>query len=158
MNKTIYIRDEDVEVWDRAKELAGDKLSPVIVDGLKKFIAAKEAELDFVRGFERITVKFNDADTHNIPRIKSFHGKWIIPPTKPEIQCSEERDKQWSFSLAMTAKGAVVIYWVEEEEDGTAQYFKVYPSLETAAADREVNWVARKAITLIGVPVEELDI
>jgi hypothetical protein len=34
----------------------------------------------------------------------------------------------------------------------------VFPSLETAAADKDINYAARKAIEAIGVPVEELDI
>jgi hypothetical protein len=36
-NKTIYIRDSDVEVWDKAqKELGGESISSIITDHLKK--------------------------------------------------------------------------------------------------------------------------
>ena len=83
MNKTIYIRDEDVQTWDRARELAGDKLAPVIVDGLKRFIKEKEAEAIVEKGFERIEVEFSDATAHHIPRKKAFYGRWVFPYSKP---------------------------------------------------------------------------
>ncbi|HME59185.1 MAG TPA: hypothetical protein VKF63_12660 [Terracidiphilus sp.] len=159
MNKTIYIRDEDEPTWDRARELTGAKgVSSVIVEGLKDFILKKEAEEAEAKGFQRITVKFNDAEAHHIPRIKAFHGKWIIPLTKPEKVESEDGYRRWSYSVAITAKGAAVVYWVEEEADTRGQYFRIYPSLEFAAADPRVNWAARIAIEALGVPVEELDI
>ena len=159
MNKTIYIRDEDEPVWDRAKELAGAKgISTIIVASLKKYIQQKEAKEAETKGFERITVSFNDSDAHGIPRIKAFHGKWIYPPAKPEKIYDEDGNTQWSYSVAITARGSAVIYWVEEDAHSRAQHFRVYSSLELAAADSDVNWAARKAIETLGVPVEELNI
>lgn len=38
MNKTLYIRDEDAEIWDRARKIApGGKLSPIIVEALRRY-------------------------------------------------------------------------------------------------------------------------
>ena len=80
MTKTIYVKDEDVALWDRAREIAGEKLSPVIIEGLKRFVAEKDAE---AKGFARIEVHYSDSDAHNIPRAKAFYGRWIFPPTNP---------------------------------------------------------------------------
>jgi predicted TIM-barrel fold metal-dependent hydrolase len=158
MNKTVYIRDEDVHVWDRARELAGDKLAPVIVAGLKRFITEKEAEQVQSKGFERIVVSFNDSTAHGIPKVKAFHGKWVFSPEKPLTACSEEGDRSFSCAVAISAKGAAVFYWWEEDEHGRAYQFKIFPSLESAAADSDVNWAACRVIRELGVPVEELDI
>jgi hypothetical protein len=65
----------DEPIWDPARELADDKkLSPVIVDALKKFIAAKEAE---TREFYRIEVRFDDSD-----RVRFQHSRdeWRFHP------------------------------------------------------------------------------
>jgi hypothetical protein len=159
MNKTVYIRDEDEPIWERARELTGAKgMSSIIVQGLKRFIADREAKETEGKGFDRILVKFNDPDSHFIPRVKAFHGRWVIPPTTPAVTHNEEGNIRWSYSVAVTAKGAAVFYWVEEDEEGRAQHFRVFSSLEVAAADSDVNWAARKAIEVLGVPVEELDI
>ncbi len=156
MNKTIYLRDEEGPIWERARELAGDRLSPVIVSALKRFIAEEEAK---PKSFERIQVSFNDANAHGIPKAKAFYGRWIFPPSKP-IQMSDEEGTEADFyAVAVTAKGAAVVYrWSEDREHRWGQKFLVYSSLEAAAADDDVNYAARKAIEAIGVPVEELDI
>jgi hypothetical protein len=161
MNKTIYIRDEDVPIWERAKELAGDKLSPAIVAGLKRFIADREAEEAEAKGFERIEVSFNDADDHHIPKKKAFYGKWIYPPEHKEVfkQHDEDGENWWYYAVAMTAKGSVVVYSWESDREGMGNYrFDIFPSLVFAAADNRVNSAITATIRKIGVPVEELDI
>ena len=161
MNKTIYIRDEDAQVWDKARELAGDKLSPTIVDGLKQYIAKREAEEAESKGFWRIEVSFNDSDEHGIPKVKAFTGKWIFPPQFPvKVESDEIEKPDYFYAVALTAKGSVVTYsWLSDQE--TSKYFerfRVFPSLERAAADNDLNLAIRETIKRIGVRVEELDI
>jgi hypothetical protein len=159
MNKTLYIRDEDIQIWDRARELAGDKLSPIIVAGLKKFIADKEMEDAESKGFGRIEIPFNDAGAHNIPKLKAFNGKWIYPPDEPIELTSGDGYKSFHYAIAQTAKRNFVFLRWEEESEWKGNYrFQVLPSLEAAAADKDLNSAARQAIKALGVPVEELDI
>lgn len=42
MNKTIYIKDEDGPIWDRARELTHGKLSALIMGDLKAFVLEAE--------------------------------------------------------------------------------------------------------------------
>jgi hypothetical protein len=156
MNKTIYVRDEDVAVWDRARELAGDKLAPVIMAGLKRYVAEQEAT---AKAFERIEVSFNDAEEFNVPKKKAFYGRWIFPPDKPERFTDDEATTRYNYAVAVTAKGGAAILRWEDYPEGIGQYrFLVFPSLAAAAANSDINWPVRKAIEEIGVPVEELDI
>jgi len=159
MNKTLYIRDEDVQVWDRARELAGDKLSPIIVAGLKKFISEKEGEEAQNKGFKRIRVAYNDADEHGIPKLKAFHGKWIYTPEKPLVLTSEDGYISDSYAIAQTAKrNFVFVTWTDDPEGRRNERFTVVPSLEAAAGDKELNVAARHAMKKLGLRVEELDI
>lgn len=160
VNKTIYIRDEDVPVWDRAKELAGEKLAPIIVEGLKKFVIEKKLEQTVAKGFERIVLSFQDADDNLIPKKKAFSGKWIIPPVKPLRVTSEDgNEADFFYCVATTPKDAAVFYyWSEDGEHFYGKHFAVFSSLRAAAADSNLRWVTAKAIEQIGVPVEELDI
>jgi hypothetical protein len=159
MNKTLYIRDEDTPVWDRARELAGDKLSPIIVAGLKRFIAEKEAEEAESKGFGRIEVSYNDADHHRIPKRKAFTGKWIYTPDEPLQLGTEEGDRTYSYAIAQTAKHNFgFLSWVEDWEGKGNYRFQVFPSLEAAASDNDLNTAARQAIKKLGIAVEELDI
>jgi EXLDI family protein len=52
-NKTIYVSDDDLPLFERAQELSGANLSSAIVRALKRFIELEEARQ---RGLEEITV------------------------------------------------------------------------------------------------------
>lgn len=162
MNKTLYIRDEDAPVWDRARELAGDKLSPVIVDALKKFVAQKEAEQ---KGFERIVVEYSDTLDNDVPKKKAFYGRWIIPFKKPADMPYRDGSAIEYSAVAVTAKGNWVVYWKKERpcDDGdggvyTDEKLSVFGSVSEGAADADAGWAIREAVRVMGVPVEELDI
>jgi hypothetical protein len=160
MNKTVYLRDEEVPIWEKARELSGDKLSPVILTALRTFIAAKESENT---GYERILVEFNDANDHMLPKKNAFYGKWIISPNDRHVETYESRDQQDIYFVAETAKGNVVVIKYSEGVDNgdhwvSGKKFLVFASFHDAAANEEVNSAILKAVKLRGVPVQELDI
>jgi len=42
--RTVYVKEEHQQLWDRAKELVGDEsLSEIVAEGLQRVIAAREA-------------------------------------------------------------------------------------------------------------------
>jgi len=156
MNKTVYLRDEEVPTWEKARELAGDKLSPIIVTALKRFISEKEA---LGKGFERIEVAFEDADDNDLPKIKAFYGRWIIDRGEPLLRKSRNRAQVDKFAVAETAKGNVVVYMHKEKDQRPwGHRLRIYPGFEEAAKDEDVSYAIRKAMEKRGVPVEELDI
>jgi hypothetical protein len=129
------------------------------VAGLKRFITEKEAEEAESKGFSRIELSFNDAEHHDIPKKKAFTGKWIYKLDNPLEMSSEDGYATDCYAIAQTAKhNFAFLSWVRTHE-GKAHYcFNVFPSLEAAAADEELNVAARQAIKKLGVAVEELDI
>jgi hypothetical protein len=157
MNKTVYLRDEEAQIWEKARELSGDKLSPVIVAALKEFIKKTESEK---KRFERIVVEYKDADDSGLNKKKAFYGRWIVSPEDPYKAVGD--DTRYSASIAETAKGNIVIY---ERSDGIDHHgdewmqekFVIFDSLSTAAKG-EFRYAAVEANRRRGVPVEELDI
>jgi|HubBroStandDraft_3_1064219.scaffolds.fasta_scaffold100484_2 hypothetical protein len=166
MNKTIYLPDEEADTWEKARRLAKDRLSPIILKVLKEFVAVREAD---AAGFERIQVEFEDSDDSEIPKIKAFRGKWIFSPSAPlRVPLDKVGTKSLIFCVAVTAKNNVVVYtWTSEvetkgenagDQHTSDSRFLVYPSFEEAARDEGVNVAILEAIRKRGVPVEELDI
>ena len=155
MNKTVYFRDDEVPLWEKARELSGDKLSPVIVEALRQFIAKVEAQ---AKGYERIVVEFNDAEDHNLPKKKAFCGCWIIDP-KQRYRVDDEFEVTYFAAVAETGKGGIAVTErAEHLERGTLFKFRAYPSVQVAAADMEFRYAVHAAVVQRGVPVEELDI
>src|SRR5438045_373533 len=83
MKKTLYVRDEDEPIWERARELFGETLSPLIAQQLKLSIQAKEARDAQGKGFQRIVIEYSDSANNHMPTKKAFVGWWIFPPDAP---------------------------------------------------------------------------
>lgn len=155
MNKTIYVRDEDLPIWERAKELAGDKLAPVIMDGLRKFVSAKELERS---GFERIEVQFRDSKANNLPTAKAFVGRWIFSREQP-LCFGEHLDFCQYYAIAQTAKNRfAVLSWVVDGLADPRYEFQVFEDIDGLRAAGLHPDVAPELLEKIGVEIEELDI
>lgn len=71
-NKTIYVSDDDLPLFERAQELAGANLSSAIAQALRRFIEIEEARQ---RGFEEIIVIVGREGAH---RRKRFLGQRLV--------------------------------------------------------------------------------
>jgi EXLDI family protein len=71
-NKTIYVSDNDLTVFERAQALSGETLSAVIVRALRRYIELEEAKQ---RGFDEFTVIVNTEGAH---RRKRFLGQRLV--------------------------------------------------------------------------------
>ncbi len=76
-NKTIYVSDDDLPLFERAQELSGANLSSAIVRALRRFIELEEAR---ERGFDEITVIVNTEGAH---RRKRFLGQRLVRWLQP---------------------------------------------------------------------------
>jgi EXLDI family protein len=71
-NKTIYVSDDDLALFERAQELAGANLSSAIVRALRRFIEIEEAKQ---HGLNEIVVTVN---TDGVQRRKRFLGTRLV--------------------------------------------------------------------------------
>ncbi|WP_067830765.1 EXLDI protein [Nocardia inohanensis] len=53
-NKTIYVSDDDLKLFQRAQELVGGNLSGAIVTALRRFIELEEGRIE---GYEEVVLK-----------------------------------------------------------------------------------------------------
>lgn len=78
-NKTIYIKDSDLPLWDRAQKELGESISSAFVDYLKARLEAmpkrdKKRKLDMVQAMDALLTEINAAKNMDIER----HPFW--PP------------------------------------------------------------------------------
>ncbi|HEV2951317.1 MAG TPA: EXLDI protein [Actinomycetota bacterium] len=73
-NRTIYVSDDDQEVFKRAQELAGDNLSAAITNAVKRYVAA---EMGRLAGFDEITVKVGTGAGRKVRFSGVLLGDWI---------------------------------------------------------------------------------
>lgn len=156
--RTLYVREEDQEIWDQAKELVGESLSTFVTAQLRSLVAEKRAAR---QGVEQIVVKFSE---ERIPRAKAFLGRWIIPPEAPfendEIFLENRPDL---YALAVTAKNNIVVFnfWGAryDPEKFLPGYLHVFETVKDAASfPRMPDGLGVEIMKRLGVEIEVLDI
>lgn len=76
-NKTIYVSDDDLPLFERAQELSGDNLSAAVVRALRHFIEIEEGRQ---RGLEEITVTLNGEGALQRKRFLGYRlARWLQP-------------------------------------------------------------------------------
>ena len=66
--RTLYVREEDQPIWDKAKDIIGESLSAYLTNHLRTMISSHEAA---AVGSERILLSFREG---GIPKTKGFYG------------------------------------------------------------------------------------
>lgn len=162
VNKTLYVRDEDAPIWDKARELVGDKLSTFVMNHLKQFVASKEAATG---GFHRIVLTYREQG--RLPRSKAFFGRWIIHPESPWEQpqgdnWGNESGPPDLYAVAITSKNNIVVFnFYDLTDEGRYRYgdLNVFESFDEALTHSDIpNDLIATAMENLGVEVEELDI
>ena len=99
-NKTIYIADADVPLYEKAQKLAGDNLSAAIAHALRVFVEREEARQS---GYEDITIKVGKGH----PYIQQqFRGRLLA---KRHIKIANEA-RILIMNVYQTAKGRFAVY------------------------------------------------
>ncbi len=98
-NRTIYIADADVPLFEQAQTLAGGNLSAAIAEALRQFVEAREAK---VSGFEEITVEVGKiAHSH-----KRFQGRLLAKGRVFE----QNETRKVSYNVYLTPKNNLAVY------------------------------------------------
>jgi len=70
-NKTIYIKDADLPIWERAQKELGDSISSVFVECLKERLERQNG-VDMVRAMDMLLAEINAVHSLDIER----HPSW----------------------------------------------------------------------------------
>lgn len=157
--RTLYVREEDQPIWDRAKEVIGESLSTHLTNYLRTIVTAQQAA---TQGAERIVLSFLE---NGIPRTKAFYGRWLISPDQPFEDCQRDGlnvpdTSPVCYTVAMTPKQNIVVFrFKEQKAKGKFGWgeFEVFDSFECANSELPYGLIAT-AMETLGVEVEELDI
>jgi hypothetical protein len=123
--KNIYVRDEDVSLFERAEELGGESLSAVIAEALRRYVEVEEAKLS---GYEEYTVEVGvwrtqgSDDTREI----KFIGKMLAGGQTLNGQTDSRDDRGTDWYIYQTKGGKVIVVWEDwsrwEGENNTVDY------------------------------------
>jgi EXLDI family protein len=73
-NKTIYVSDGDLPIYQRAQELAGDNLSAAIAAALRRYVEVEEGRRT---GFDEIVVRVGPGKGRKVRFVGILLGEWV---------------------------------------------------------------------------------
>ncbi len=73
-NKTIYVADGDLPIYQRAQELAGGNLSAAIVSALRRYVDVEEGRRE---GFDEIVVRVGPGKGRKVRFTGVLLGEWL---------------------------------------------------------------------------------
>ncbi len=109
-NKTIYVKDSDLEVFEKAEKLGGENLSATIAEALRRFVAAEEARQ---KGYQEVELEVGlwpdkgDDDTRKV----KFFGRLLAEGRQYTGQLGSRDDRGIDYELYQTKAGKIVIHW-----------------------------------------------
>lgn len=106
--KTIYVADKDLALYERAEELGGESLSSVIVKALRGYVAAKEAEAE---GYQEHILEVGFWGTHEDTRQIKVIGRLLAERSLKHGQAQSADDRGTDIHLYQTRAGKIVVWW-----------------------------------------------
>jgi EXLDI family protein len=104
-NKTIYVSDGDLPIYERAQELAGNNLSAAIAAALRRYVDVEEGKRE---GFDEIIVRVGLGKGRKVRFTGVLLGEWLnTSPSRVE-----------NFRVYRGRKGKFVLH-VERSADYT---------------------------------------
>ena len=102
-NKTIYVSDADIPLFQRAQQLAGGNISAAITKAVRIFVSQEESESS---GYEQVTLWVGKPGKY---RAKRFNAR-------PIVHWNDDRNqrRQIRYTVYLTAGGRYAVY----QEDG----------------------------------------
>jgi len=170
--RNVYVRAEDAAIWERAEQLAGESLSQLIADQLRRYVAQRDVEAS---GFERIVVEAivkGEAPPgpwdKEVRRV-AFDGRWLVgEPVKRQHPRPGVYERAISdgdmhlYGVALTRRGKIAVLELdlaEGDEHGDPPSLKLYESLQAADKDGIPHFILDQAAAALHTElVDELDI
>jgi hypothetical protein len=168
-NKTIYIKDEDMPLFERAAEIAGDSLSSVIADALRDYVRRKGAEGAGIREITLEVGTWPGKGEKNTRKV-AFEGTKLGDLTVFSGQTNSRDDRGVDWEIYRTKKGKYLIYrhvWSRwQNECSYAEYYIMdkIPKPDSTIKTKDGDYIevpaglVQKAMEAVGQMVEILDI
>jgi|LSQX01.1.fsa_nt_gb hypothetical protein len=112
-NKTIYVKDEDLQIFEEAEKLGGDSLSGIIAEALRRFVDVKRAEQ---QGMQEYTLsvgvlRSQGADTRKVRFVGRLLAEAEVLTDQTSSSRSSRDDRGTDYKIYQTQAGKILVWW-----------------------------------------------
>jgi EXLDI family protein len=109
-NKTIYVSDGDLKLYQRAQELAGGNLSAAIAGALRRYVALQEGLRE---GFDDVVVRVGIGSGRKVRFTGTLVGEWVDTASKRAEHFRVWRGRSGKFVVHVERSAD---YWMVDAE------------------------------------------
>ena len=112
-NKTIYVKDEDVQLFEEAEKLGGDSLSGVIAEALRRFVTVKRAEMFGMQEYTLpvgILCSQGDDDVRTVRFVGRLLAEAEVLTGQTSSRSSRD-DRGTDYKIYQTQAGKILVWW-----------------------------------------------
>jgi hypothetical protein len=118
-NKTLYVRTEDIPVWDHAEQAAaaaGQSVSQLVTASLRNYLPTVGPRAD---AMEDIRVKVGDrvpplqdhpSSPADYSRTEAFAGRWLVAPGEEARSRLTLQTTGNCYAVALTRRGQIAVW------------------------------------------------
>jgi EXLDI family protein len=121
-NKTIYVSDGDLPLYQRAQELAGDNLSAAISAALRRYVDVEEGRGE---GFDEIIVRVGPGKGRKVRFTGVLLGEWLNTSSSSVENFRVYRGRKGKFVLHVERSGAYTMVDAEGKPAGWRGYLGI---------------------------------
>lgn len=121
-NKTLYIREDDMPVWEKAERTAKERrqsLSQIATSALAAYLPDDDVD--------ELTVEVGEP-----PITVGFTGRWLVEPDPDETRAGSDAGAYWG--VALTGRGRIAVF-VDHVNGRFPAELNDYDDLDAAEAD-----------------------
>jgi hypothetical protein len=165
-NITLYVKDADLPVIEKAKKKLGESLSSVFTDCVRDRLEALKPVP--AGSMEKLVLTFWNEEEQPVIQ-KSFKGRWLVGGPDEGLRAQDDTpgvswDRGAEYSVAQTAKENLVVY-MRHCNDRFAPRMQTFENFADMKEDKEGGYpsfpqnVIAETAAALGEPHEiELDI
>ncbi len=113
-NKTIYVSEGDLKLYQRAQELAGGNLSSAIATALRRFVDLQEG---LKEGFDDVVVRVGVGGGRKVRFTGVLVGEWLDSSTKRAVRYRVWRGRTGKYVLHVEREPD---FWMVDAEGNPA--------------------------------------
>jgi hypothetical protein len=144
-NKTLYVRDDDLPLWERAQNYAAERnrsVSAVVTEALKTFLPAE------IKAGDMSEIRVETGEEPTITR--AFIGRWLVEPDADGTRTVVDGyDAGTYWGIALTRRGKIAVYSAHCN-DRRAARLDVHDDLDEAENDGTPPDLISMAATALG--------
>ncbi|MCL2140376.1 MAG: EXLDI protein [Dehalococcoidia bacterium] len=146
-NKTIYVSQNDISVFDEAQQIAGEAMSSVIAKALREYVARHQEKS---RGMREISVRVGGKDAQREQRFVAIEmGKWkgVSDDKQWWMETTIYNTQKGNWAVLLDYKGKTMLTreaWQDPNAWGAQQRFT-----ELAVSERYDDWQGKLPVALV---------